>query len=100
MTEVPVIALDHLTETQRRALVLADNRLALNAGWDEEMLQVELLSLQQDGFDLDIVGFSDDELENLLQDPEQSQLRATPMKTPCRKLRRRGHVARRRLGAG
>ena len=42
MTEVPVIVLDHLTETQRRALVLADNRLALNAGWDEEMLRVEL----------------------------------------------------------
>src|ERR671925_1971365 len=39
MTEVPVIVLDHLTETQRRALVLADNRLAINAGWDEEMLQ-------------------------------------------------------------
>ena len=42
MTEVPVIVLDHLTETQRRALVLADNRLALNAGWDEEMLRVEI----------------------------------------------------------
>ena len=41
MTEVPVIVLDHLTESQRRALVLADNRLALNAGWDEEMLRVE-----------------------------------------------------------
>ena len=41
MTEVPVIVLDHLSETQRRALVIADNRLALNAGWDEEMLRVE-----------------------------------------------------------
>ena len=46
MTEVPVIVLDHLSETQRRALVLADNRLALNAGWDEEMLRVELESLE------------------------------------------------------
>mgnify|MGYP000979015258 CR=1 FL=1 len=70
MTEVPVIVLDHLTETQRRALVLADNRLALNAGWDEEMLRVELEALQEDGFDLDIVGFSDDELADLLADPE------------------------------
>ena len=70
MTEVPVIVLDHLTETQRRALVLADNRLALNAGWDEEMLRVELEALQEDGFDLDIVGFSDAEIENLLRDPE------------------------------
>jgi DNA modification methylase len=72
MTEVPVIVLDHLTDAQRRALVLADNRLALDAGWDEEMLRVELASLQEDGFDLDIVGFSDEELENLLRDPEES----------------------------
>jgi DNA modification methylase len=70
MTEVPVIVLDHLSETQRRALVLADNRLALNAGWDEEMLKVELESLQEDGFNLDIVGFTDEEIENLLRDPE------------------------------
>jgi DNA modification methylase len=72
MTEVPIIVLDHLTETQRRALVIADNRLAMNAGWDEEMLRVELASLQEDGFDLDVVGFSDEELENLLRDPEES----------------------------
>ncbi len=70
MTEVPVIVLDHLTETQRRALVLADNKLAMNAGWDEEMLRVELEALQEDGFDLDIVGFTDDELADLLADPE------------------------------
>jgi DNA modification methylase len=70
MTEVPVIALDHLTEAQRRALVLADNRLALNAGWDEEMLRVELGSLEEDGFNLELLGFSDDELEQLLQDPD------------------------------
>jgi len=70
MIEVPVIVLDHLSETQRRALVLADNRLALNAGWDEEMLQVELQTLQEEGFDLDIVGFTDEEIEGLLQDPE------------------------------
>ena len=46
IAEVPVIVLDHLTETQRRALVLADNKLALNAGWDEDMLRVELESLK------------------------------------------------------
>ena len=72
MTEVPVIVLDHLTETQRRALVIADNRLAMNAGWDEEMLRVELESLQEGGFDLDIVGFTDEEIEDLLRDPEQT----------------------------
>jgi len=71
MTEVPVIVLDHLTETQRRALVLADNRLALNAGWDEEMLRVELESIRDDGFDLELTGFSDDELEDLLSEPEE-----------------------------
>jgi len=73
MTDVPVIVLDHLTEPQRRALVLADNRLALDAGWDEEMLRVELASLQEDGFDLDIVGFTDEELEDLLRDPEETR---------------------------
>jgi DNA modification methylase len=72
MTEVPVIVLDHLTETQRRALVLADNRLALNAGWDEEMLRVEMESLQEDGFDLDIVGFTNEEMEALLREPEET----------------------------
>jgi DNA modification methylase len=69
--EVPVIVLDHLTETQRRALVLADNKLALNAGWDEEMLRVELEALKNEKFDLDIVGFSSDELDVLLVDPDQ-----------------------------
>jgi ParB-like chromosome segregation protein Spo0J/DNA modification methylase len=70
MVEVPVIVLDHLTPTQRRALVLADNRLALSAGWDEEMLKVELESLEEDGFDLDLVGFTDDELSHLLDDQD------------------------------
>ncbi|MBI4910965.1 MAG: site-specific DNA-methyltransferase [Acidobacteria bacterium] len=70
MTEVPVIVLDHLTETQRRALVLADNRLAENAGWDEEMLRVELAALEEDDFNLEVVGFTDDELKDLLAEPE------------------------------
>ncbi|MBM3739853.1 MAG: hypothetical protein FJW39_29165, partial [Acidobacteria bacterium] len=70
MNEVPVIVLDHLTPTQRRALVLADNRLALSAGWDEAMLRVELESLEEEGFDLDLVGFTDEEVEELLRDPE------------------------------
>jgi DNA modification methylase len=70
--EVPVIVLDHLNETQRRALVLADNKLALNAGWDQEMLRVELEALQDDGFNIDIVGFSKEELDAALLDPEQT----------------------------
>lgn len=68
MTEVPVIVLDYLTETQRRALVLADNRLALNAGWDEEMLRVELAALEEDDFNLEVVGFTDEELKDLLEE--------------------------------
>ena len=70
LTEVPVIVLDHLSDTQRRALVIADNRLALNAGWDEEMLRVELESLREGEFDLDLLGFTDEEIELLLQEPE------------------------------
>src|SRR5260370_3888129 len=72
MTEVPVIVLEHLTEAQRRALVLADNRLALDAGWDDEMLRIELASLQEEGFNLDVIGFTDEEMENLLRDPEDT----------------------------
>jgi len=68
MAEVPVIVLEHLTETQRRALVIADNKLALNAGWNDEMLRLEVEALQEDGFDLNVVGFNDDELRVLLAD--------------------------------
>ena len=72
MTEVPVIVLDHLTETQRRALVIADNQLALSgSGWNEELLRVELEALKEEGFDLDLVGFTEEELDGLLQEPEQ-----------------------------
>ena len=70
MTEAPVIVLDHLTEAQRRALVIADNRLAQNAGWDEEMLRVELEALREDEFNLDLLGFEDAEIEALLAEPQ------------------------------
>ncbi|MBI5121323.1 MAG: site-specific DNA-methyltransferase [Rhodospirillales bacterium] len=63
---VPVVILDHLTETQRRAYILADNKLALNAGWDDELLAAELHALNADGYDLDLIGFSDEELEALM----------------------------------
>ncbi|MCC6860073.1 MAG: site-specific DNA-methyltransferase [Bryobacterales bacterium] len=70
LAEAPVIVLDHLGEAQRRALVIADNRLAQNAGWDEEMLRVELEALREDEYDLDLLGFDDAELEALLAEPE------------------------------
>jgi DNA modification methylase len=63
--------LDHLDETQRRGLVLADNRIALNAGWDAEMLAVELKALQDDGFNLDVTGFSSRELDDILRSLEE-----------------------------
>ncbi|MFX3544399.1 site-specific DNA-methyltransferase [Ralstonia mannitolilytica] len=67
---VPVVVLDHLTPTQRRALVIADNRIAENAGWDEELLRVELEGLQEEGFDLDLTGFDADALADLLAGDE------------------------------
>lgn len=66
MAEVPVIELGHLTDAQRRAYVIADNKLALNAGWDAEMLKVELSFLDGQSFDLSLIGFSEDELIDLL----------------------------------
>lgn len=67
---VPVVVLDHLTPTQRRALVIADNRIAENAGWDDEMLRIELEALQADGFDLDLTGFDADALAELIAGDE------------------------------
>jgi DNA modification methylase len=66
MSEVPIIVLEHLSEAERRALVIADNRLALNAGWDEEMLALEIGALREEDFSLDVLGFDDEELTRLL----------------------------------
>lgn len=63
---IPCIRLGHLTPSQVRAYVIADNKIALNAGWDDEMLKAELLTIQEDGFNTDLTGFSDDELNALL----------------------------------
>jgi site-specific DNA-methyltransferase (adenine-specific) len=71
LTEVPVIVLGHLTAEQRRAYVLADNQLALNAGWDMELLATELQELQLAEFDLSLLGWSDEELADLLPGVEQ-----------------------------
>lgn len=66
ITEVPVVVLDHLTDAQKRALVIVDNKLALNAGWDFELLASEIEGLGEDGFDLSLLGFSDDELAAMM----------------------------------
>ena len=67
--EVPCLRLGHLTDAQKRAYVIADNRLALNAGWDEEMLKVEFAELSDLGFDIELTGFDPKELDALLADP-------------------------------
>jgi ParB-like chromosome segregation protein Spo0J len=63
--EVPTIELSNLTDVQKRAYIIADNKLALNAGWDEELLKIEFDELLAEGFDLDLTGFSINEISNL-----------------------------------
>ena len=70
MTEVPVIELKDLTPTQKKAYIIADNRLALNAGWDDQLLTIELNELLADKFSLDLLGFNADELNALLNPVE------------------------------
>jgi site-specific DNA-methyltransferase (adenine-specific) len=65
LKEVPCIRLGYLTETQKKAYVIADNKLALNSGWDEEMLALEIAELKDEDFDIDLLGFTDDELAGL-----------------------------------
>lgn len=68
---VPVVVLDHLSDRQRKAYILADNQLALNAGWDTDLLRSELQDLAELDFDLSLIGFSDDELADLLPEIEE-----------------------------
>ena len=73
LAEVPCIRMSHLTEAQKRAYVIADNKLALNAGWDEKMLALEFKDLQDMGFDLELTGFGLGDIDELL-----AELDATP----------------------
>jgi len=70
MTEVPVVPMDHLTDTQRRALILADNKIGENASWEDELLGIELSELKDAGFDLGLTGFSTEEWEALIAGDE------------------------------
>ena len=72
MDKVPVVILNHLTESQRKAYILADNRIALNSGWDTSMLSVELQDLKDD-IDLSLLGFDPDELDALLNPVEETE---------------------------
>jgi len=73
LDEVPTVEAAHLTDAQKRAYILADNRLALDAGWDNELLRVEFADLTDEGFDLALTGFTDDEIEALEPDPEPEE---------------------------
>ena len=82
LDQVPVIELAHLTTAQKRALVIADNRLALDAGWDEEMLALEIAELSESGYDLALTGFDDSEIERLLSTSLDDDTAATEEDTP------------------
>ena len=69
LKEVPTILLENLTEAQKKAYIIADNKLALNAGWDEELLSIELKELDELGYDTSLTGFSEDELSDILDKP-------------------------------
>lgn len=70
LNDVPCIRLAYLTEAQKKAYIIADNKIALNAGWDNEMLRIELDELKSMDFDLDLIGFDDEELAEIFSSPE------------------------------
>lgn len=68
ITEVPCVLVDYLTEAQKKAYILADNRYAQDAGWDEELLRIEIEALQAEAFDVSLTGFEDQEIADLFAD--------------------------------
>ena len=69
--QIPCIELSHLTETQKKAYVIADNKLALNAGWDINLLQLEIESLHSNDFNLDLLGFDQSFIHDILEETEK-----------------------------
>ncbi len=92
LAEVPVIVLDHLTDTQKRAYILADNKLALNAGWDDELLASELAALEQAGLYPSVTGFTDEELAELLAEAHPDQDEDAVPSTPAAAISRPGDL--------
>lgn len=74
MEEVPCIVLSGLTEAQKKAYIIADNKMALNAGWDDELLKIELENLKEFNFDLELTGFNVDELDDIFQTEEEQEI--------------------------
>lgn len=73
--EVPCVLVDYLTEAQKKAYIIADNRFAMDAGWDEELLRLEIESLQGADFDISLIGFEDDEIADLFAEDEKSDVK-------------------------
>ena len=73
--EVPCVFAEHLTEAQKKAYIIADNKMALDAGWDDELLKVEMEALQDMGFDLSMTGFDTDELDELFKNEDDSEVK-------------------------
>ena len=69
--EVPTITLGHLTDAQARAYIIADNKLALNAGWDYQMLATEIERLESEGFETELLGFDEEELRLIVEEPDE-----------------------------
>lgn len=89
MKEVPCIVLSGLTEAQKKAYIIADNKLALNAGWDEELLKLELENLKELDFDISLTGFNIDELDDVFgeeKEVEEDDFDCTPPEEPKSKL--------------
>ena len=73
ITEVPCVFADHLTDAQKKAYIIADNRMAMDAGWDEKLLRVEIEALQAEDFDLALTGFDEKELSKLFDDGTEGE---------------------------
>lgn len=73
LREVPCVFAEYLTDAQKKAYILADNRMALDAGWDENLLKVEIEALQAEAFDVSLTGFDDEEIADLFADEAEAQ---------------------------
>ena len=100
--QVPCIVARGWSNAQKRAYVLADNKLALNSGWDLDLLGSELKGLQEDGFEVGLVGFSDEELSELTMDPTEglTDPDAAPPPGGTHRLRRGRHLVARATSCG
>lgn len=78
MKEVPVIQLSGMTDTQKKAYIIADNKLALNAGWDDDLLKLEIEEVNLEDFEIELIGFSQDELNNLIGAQDVNELDGMP----------------------